>query len=109
MTPEALAGTVEEMYSNWRDKMYLAAETGNRHLAFISILFMNHMLSEEIESEYNIGDYDVMNCYDPKDLKATAKAFDGILNSYSEEYEKVGIQVKRYVDIDEFVRDYQEH
>ena len=107
-TPEALAGTVEEMYSNWRNKMYLAAETGNRHLAFMSILSMNHMLSEEIGSEYNIGDYDVMNCYDPNDLKATAEAFDGILNRYSEEYEKVGIQVKRYADIDEFARDYLE-
>ena len=107
-TPEALAGTVEEMYSNWRNKMYLAAETGNRHLAFMSILSMNHMLSEEIKSEYNIGDYDVMNCCDPNNLKATAEAFDGILKRYSEEYKKVGIQVKRYADIDEFVRDYQE-
>ena len=88
--------------------MYLAAETGNRHLAFMSILSMNHMLSEEIGSEHNIGDYDVMNCYDPNDLKATAQAFDGILNHYSEEYEKAGIQVKRYANIDEFVRNYQE-
>ena len=88
--------------------MYLAAETDNRYLAFMSILFMNHMLLEEIKSEYNIGDYDVMNCYDPKDLKATAGAFDDILNRYSEEYKKADIQVKRYADIDEFVRDYQE-
>ena len=88
--------------------MYLAAETGNRHLAFMSILFMNHMLSEEIKGEYNIGDYDVMSCYDPEDLKATAGAFDDILNRYSEEYKKADIQVKRYADIDEFVRDYQE-
>ena len=69
---------------------------------------MNYMLSEEIGSEYNIGDYEVMNCYDPNDLKATAEVFDDILNSYSEEYEKVGIQVKRYADIDEFARDYLE-
>lgn len=54
------------------------------------------------------GDYEVMNCYDPNDLKATAEVFDDILNSYSEEYEKVGIQVKRYANIDEFVQDYQE-
>ena len=87
--------------------MYLATEIGNRHLAFMSILFLNHMLSEEIGSEYNIVDYEVMNCYDPNNLKATAEAFDGILNRYSEEYKIVGIQVKRYADIDEFVRDYQ--
>lgn len=107
VTPEALTGTAEEMYSNWRNKMYLAAETENRHLAFMSILFMNNMLSEEINSEYDIGEYDVMKCYDPNELKATAEAVDGILNSYSEECKKAGIPIKRYSDIDAFVRDYQ--
>ena len=34
VTADIIGGTYEEMYSNWRNKMYLAASTGNRHLAF---------------------------------------------------------------------------
>ena len=61
-TKETLAGTYEEMYSNWRNKMYLAAETGNRHLAFMNLISANAMFSE-IDSEVSIDKYDVMEGY----------------------------------------------
>ena len=94
------------MYSNWRNKMYAAAETGNRHLAFMSLLSSNEMFSE-INGEVNINRYNVLEGYDPQDLQKSAKAYEDILKEYLKEYRKAGIQVKHYSDIDAFVLDYQ--
>lgn len=106
ITRDMLIGTYEEMYSNFRNKMYIAAEIGNRHLGFMSLVSANAMLSE-IESEGSIDRYDVWKGYDPQDLQQTAKAYDNILNEYLKEYKKAGIQVKHYSDIEAFVLDYQ--
>ena len=106
VTLDTLTGTYEEMYSNWRNKMYAAAETGNRHLAFMSLISAHAMFSE-IGNEVDIGRYDVLRGYDPQDLRKTAKAYDDILREYLKEYEKAGIQTKRYSDMDAFVHDYE--
>ncbi|MBD5476420.1 MAG: nucleotidyltransferase domain-containing protein [Lachnospiraceae bacterium] len=105
-TGDMLIGTYEEMYSNWRNKMYAAAETGDRHLAFMSLLSSSAMFSE-ISSEVDISQYDVLGGYNSQDLHKTAKAYDDILSEYLEEYRKAGIQVKHYSDIEAFVSDYQ--
>lgn len=102
-TGDTLTGTYEEMYSNWRNKMYLAAETGNRHLAFMNLISSNAMFSE-IHSEVSIGRYDVLEGYDAQDLHKTAKAYDDILKEYLKEYDKAGLQVNHYSDIDAFVQ-----
>ncbi len=86
--------------------MYAAAETGNRHLAFMSLISSNEMFSE-INSEVNSNRYDVLEGYVPQDLHKSAKAYDDILNEYRKEYRKAGIQVKHYSDIDAFVLDYE--
>ena len=106
VTGDALIGTYEEMYSNWRNKMHAAAETGNRHLAFMSLISSNAMFSE-IESEVNIDRYDTLGGYDSQELHKTANAYDDILNAYLKEYGKAGIQVRHYSDIDAFALDYQ--
>ncbi len=102
---DTLVGTYEEMYSNWRNKMYEAATTGNRHLAFMSLVSLNAMFSE-IGSEVDIGRYDALRGYEPQDLYKTAKACDEILGEYLDEYRRAGIQVMHEADIDAFVRDY---
>lgn len=103
---DVLAGTYEEMYSNWRNKMYTAAETGNRHLALMSLVSFNEMLSE-IGSEVNIDRYDALEGYDPQDLHKTARAFDAILSRYQSEYQRAGMQANSFPNIDAFVSDYQ--
>lgn len=105
VTADVITGTCEEMYSNWRNKMYAAADAGNRHLAFMSLISAGAMFSE-IAGEADIDGYDVLEGYDARDLHRTAEAYDGILNEYEKEYEKAGIQVRRYSDIGAFVQDY---
>ena len=102
---DTLSGTYEEMFSNWHGKMVRAAETGDRHLAFMSLESLNEMLND-ISSEVDIGTYDVLSAYDPGDLQKTADGFDRILRQYLNEYEKAGLRPVRYADVDEFAATY---
>ena len=105
VSAEAVAGTYEEMYSNWRGKMALAASAGDRHLALMSLCSLDNML-HEIGRETDIGPYDALAFYDPDDLDKTAQGFDALLQSYENEYRKAGLQPRRFQDADAFLRDY---
>lgn len=105
VTADNINGTYEEMYSNWRSKMNLAAKTGNRHLAFMSLI-SNAAMFNGISGGVDIEQYNIMECYEPEDLLKTANAYDNILTEYLNEYKKAGLSVKQYADIDEFVLDY---
>ncbi len=101
-----MGGTYEEMYSNWRYKMYAAAEAGNRHLAFMSLASAAGIVSG-IRSKADVDRYDLLAGYYPRDLQKTAMAYDNFLREYRKEYDKAGIPEKHYSDIDEFVLAYQ--
>ena len=103
----SLRGTYEEMFSNWHGKMQVAAETGGRHLAFMSLSSLHEMMAD-IGSRTEIGSYDVLSVYDPDDLKKTAEGLDRILKTYHQEYEKIGLKTETYSDIDEFITAYRE-
>ena len=102
-----LRGTYEEMVSNWRGKMHLAAEIGDRHLAFTSLDNLDAML-EDIAAGAAIEKPQAMAAYDPKDLNKSEAGYDEILKIYAEEYRKAGLQIDRFPDIDAFVKAYLE-
>lgn len=104
---DVIGGTYEEMFSNWRNKMYYAFKSQDRHLAFMSIASLSAMLSE-ISTEAKIGDYNIFDIYDPEDLQKTAQAFDNFLEEYLKEYRKANIEPNRYKNIDLFVKHYLE-
>lgn len=104
--PGDLEGTYEEMYSNFRGKMHLAAETNDRHLALMTLNSFRYMLTEEIGGTYGIGDFDVMAVYDPADLKKTEAGFDTLLFRYRAFCESVGTRIRRYENADAFIREY---
>lgn len=106
-TADVIGGTYEEMFSNWRNKMYDASKRQDRHLAFMSITNLNAMLSE-ISAEAEIGAYNVFDFYDPNNLQKTAQAFDDFLKEYLKEYRKAGLEANRFRDIDLFVKNYLE-
>ena len=101
----SLAGTYEEMFSNWHGKMVLAAETGDRHLAFMSLESLNEMLSD-IGGEVDIGPHRALQAYDPEDLHKTLERFEEVLRGYLQEYETIGLRPQRYADIDAFLQKY---
>lgn len=101
-----ITGTYEEMFSNWRNKMYHAIDLENSHLAFMSLSSLESML-KDINDEVTIGEYEVYSAYDPNDLLKTAKAFDDILNQYLENYKAANMEVNEYPDIDAFIKNYR--
>ncbi len=102
---EELKGTYEEMVSNWRNKMIEAAENGDAYSSYINMAFLQFMLAG-ISEGCDIPEYGVMERFSPKDLKANADIFDGILDRYLEEYKKAGTEPNRYPNVDAFIRAY---
>ena len=102
---ESLRGTYEEMFSNWHGKMQTAAESGNRHLAFMSLVSLDEMLSD-IRSGVDISPLNAVSVYDPEDLGKTASGFDDVLRAYLQEYNRAGMKAAVYQDIDAFLAAY---
>ena len=47
-----------------------------------------------------------MDEYNPDNLEENVKIYDKYLNQYEQVYKNVGINVKRYSNVDEFVKKY---
>lgn len=100
-----LTGTYEEMYSNWRNKMPEAAARGDLFSSFMNMGSLGFML-REIAQDVAIGEFDIMEGFDPGHLEKNAAAFDAALDRVLKEYDRAGIQPGRYADADAFVAEY---
>lgn len=98
--PEVYPGTCEEMISNWRNKMYLAADTNDTWLALNCMASLDAML-KELGFHWNILDQ-----FQPEDLAASARVYDEIITQYRAEYDKAGVPFQGYTDVDAFVKEY---
>ena len=100
-----LTGTYEELYSNWRNKVEEAANNSDVYSCFANMCCFNYMLSG-ISSEFNIGDYNVMDEYNPENLTDNVRLYDKYLDKYEKVCNKAGIKIKHFSDVDAFVADY---
>ncbi len=107
VSAEFLSGTYEEMFSNWHGKMILAAESGDCHLAFMSLESLNEMLND-IAEEIDIKTCNVLSAYVPGNLQKTAENVEVILQNYLQEYRRAGLKEERYADIEAFIAAYLE-
>lgn len=104
---QGLTGTYEEMYSNWRNKVAEAADNQDVFSSFVNMCGLQSMLSD-ISEDNEIGTYNIMEEYNPDCLKNNLKLFDATLQKYEEIYNKAGIKIKHFSDVDEFVKTYLE-
>lgn len=102
---EALTGTYEEMYSNWRNKIEEAAVNDNVFASYMNMCSLQFMLSE-IAQDVEIGSFHIMDEYNPDSLAENTKTVDRNLQKYEQVYKQAEISVKRFADVDEFVADY---
>ncbi len=102
---EALSGTYEEMFSNWKNKMHEAMEKNDVFSSFMNMASLHFML-EEISDELDIMDIEVMEDFSAESLGHNVTIFDNALEKYLEEYEKVGIKPKHFKDADAFAEAY---
>ncbi len=103
-TADSLCGTYEEMVSNWRGKMQLAAEEKNRHLAFMSLVSAQAMLNDIAIPDFT--ENAAVSGYAPDDLKGSAEAYDAFLADYLGQYRKYDTKPRRFPDIDAFIKAY---
>jgi len=101
----ALSGTYEEMYSNWRNKVEEAAKNNNPFASFMNMCSL-HFMFLEISDGVEIGTFNIMDEYNPDSLENNTRTFDKYLQKYEEVYKRSGISVRRFADVDEFVADY---
>lgn len=102
---DLLRGTYEEMFSNWRNKMYVAAQQDNAYLSFSSLVSLQLMLAD-IASDCAISNINVLDGFNGSDTAADAVSFEQTLEKYLAEYAKVGLTPVRYADTEGFLADY---
>ena len=102
---EGLAGTYEEMYSNWRNKVEEAANNKDIFASFANMCSLHYMF-QDISSDVNIGEYNILEEFNPDNLVENARIYDKCLEKYEEVYKIAEISVKRFADVDAFVADY---
>jgi hypothetical protein len=105
ITSSAIVGTYEEVYSNWRNKMYYAAETGDIYLSLMTDASCQNFY-DGMYADYNIDRINVIDSFDPNNLKKTAESFDIAMEKYKELYISLGEPVKYYSTINDFEKDY---
>ena len=105
MPSEILAGTYEEMVSNWRNKVEEAAKHGDSFASFMNMCSL-HLMLREISGSVKMETFDGMEAYRTDSLAANVEAFDRCLEQYEKVYQQAGIGVKRYRDVDAFVDAY---
>lgn len=103
---QALEGSYEEIYSNWKNKMGLAEKIGSKYLSLMTAASCQFFY-DQMGEEYEGVSVDLMKHFDIDDLSASAKAFDEAMEKYKLLYDKNGIDVKRYATIEEFEDDYR--
>ena len=95
----------EEMYSNWRNKVAEAAEQDNAVASFMNLCNFHYMIAE-IGDEVEIGNFNIMEEYNPDCLQDNVELFDMCLQKYEDVYKSAGIEVKRFSNVDVFVANY---
>ena len=104
-TREDLAGTYEEMVSNWSGKMEEAAQRNDVFSSFMNMASLQFMF-REVSERMAVMEYDALGRFDPDDLEGNAGRFGDALKEYLEEYEKAGLEPARYADARSFAEHY---
>ncbi len=104
---DELAGTYEEMYSNWWNKVIEAAENNDSFASYVNLCNFQFML-KGIAENVDIGVYNIMDEYSIDSLEDNVRLFDKYLKQYEEVYRSAGLPVKRFADVDEWLADYLE-
>lgn len=100
-----ISGTYEEIYSNWRNKMYYAADKGDTYLSLMTAASCQQFY-DEMYSEYNIDRIDLMKNITANNLTLSADAFDDEMEEYKRNYDRLNTKIKCYKNLDEFEKEY---
>lgn len=107
ITSDDLTGTYEELYSNWRNKMYLAIKDNNQYLSFMTMASAQGFYNE-MADKHEIAQIKLLDKYEANSLRGTAEAFDEAISKWKQLYERFDKPIKHYQSIEKFVKAYSE-
>lgn len=105
ISPEALKGTYEEAFSNWRWKMHRAVQLDSPYLSLMTAASCQNYY-DEFEARFYLPPFDLFSEFSTKNLSASAETFDRVLEEFGHLYEKRGLKICRYPTLEEFEQDY---
>ena len=105
ITEADINGTYEEIYSNWKNKMYHASDKDDAYLSLMTAASCQSFY-DEMYNEYNIDRIDLMKNITVDNLALSAEVFDEAMDEYKKNYDRLGTRIKCYKDLEEFERKY---
>lgn len=105
ITADAIRGSYEEIFSNWRNKMYHAIERNDAYLSLMTASSCQNFYNGMYD-EFNIEHIDIIRYFNPSDLVHSAQAFDDAMGEYLKLYQKLDIPVRLYKTIEDFEENY---
>ena len=104
-TSDALKGTYEEIWSNWRNKIRYAAEHNDVFFALSAGVSCQEFY-DEMHAEHGTVAIHLMQHFQPHDLHSFAHTFEQAMRLYRQEYERLNMEPLVYDSIDSFRMDY---
>ena len=98
-------GSYEEMFSNWRNKMWEAEERGDLFASFMNLASLEFML-RDVADAVDVQRPHAMWAFDHGDLHRNTEAFEQALEEYRREYARVGMEPRCFADTDAFLEAY---
>ncbi len=99
LTADNIRGTYEEIYSNWKNKMYHAVDINSKYLSFRTMASCQDFYDEMAEI-FDIPRIELLVKYNPNDLKENSVAFDEAMEEWKKLYDEVGLDVQYYENLE---------
>ncbi|MBY0759806.1 nucleotidyltransferase domain-containing protein [Sellimonas caecigallum] len=95
LSQDDLRGTYEEIWSNWKNKMYHAVE---RESACLSLMTMSacQEFYDEMYENFQIDRINLIGKYTAGNLKKNAETFDMAMEEWKKHYDRFGMKVLRF-------------
>ena len=100
-----IRGTLEEMISNFRGKVWSAIERDDIH-ASLSALASLQSFFDDLAHDLDMPRYDALSGFDANDLKKSADWYEQAIRNYAAEYEKAGIKPNVFATVEDFAAHY---
>lgn len=108
ISSDALTGTYEEIYSNYKNKMYHATNTNNVYLSFVTMAACQEFY-DEMSMHYEIPSIDLIGSYNPNDLQANQIAFEQALMKWKELYDAFDKPIIQFATLEDLNGLYKKH
>lgn len=95
ITKDVLKETYEEIFSNFRNKMFYAIDINSQYLSFMAMSGAQEFY-DEITNNYDVPRVNLLDKYNPKDLVENKNNFENSLSIWEKVYRENGLKVERY-------------